>query len=267
MSENDWPEHFPRRPDEHFKEEFEGWPKFLGYKGPLKNGQFSVPYETVKAYAHSLNLNFGSRKKFKKYISENDWPEHFPRRPDRHFKEEFEGWPEFLRYKRPLKNGQFSVPYETVKAYAHSLNLGFGSGEQFTKYISENDWPVHFPRNPDRHFKEEFEGWPEFLGYKGPLKNGQFSVPYETVKTYAHSLNLGFGSGEQFTKYISENDWPVHFPRNPDRHFKEEFEGWPEFLGYKGPLKNGQFSVPSIGKIKALFWKMTKYSMAVYNPK
>ena len=39
--------------------------------------------------------------------------------------------------------------------------------------------------------------------------------------------------GDKFKKYISENHWPEHFPRNPDIHFAEEFESWPEFLGYK----------------------------------
>ena len=243
ISENNWPVHFSRNPDSYFKDEFEGWPIFLGYNGPLKNGQFSVSYEEVKAYAHSLKLGFGSRNKFKKYISENNWPVHFPRNPDRHFKDEFEDWPEFLGYRGKTRN-QFSVSYEEVKAYAHSLNLGFGSGDKFREYISENDWPAYFPRNPDKHFKDEFEGWPVFLGYEGLLKQGQFSVSYRTVKAYAHSLNLGFESRNKFTKYISENDWPVHFPRRPDEHFKEEFEGWPEFLRYKGPLKNGQVSAP-----------------------
>ena len=138
---------------------FEGCPVFLGYKEPV------VSYETVKAYAHSLNLSFGSRRKFNKYISENDWPEHFPRRPDRHFKEEFEDWPEFLGYKGLVKPYQLFVPYETVKAYAHSLNLGFRSGDEFKKYISENHWPEHFPRNPATYFTKEFEGWSEFLEY------------------------------------------------------------------------------------------------------
>ena len=241
ISENPWPAHFPRNPDNYFKEEFEDWPKFLGYEGKLY-AQFLISYKTVKAYAHSLNLGFKTRSKFKKYISENDWPEHFPRNPDRYFEKEFEGWPKFLGYKGKIKPLQFSVPYRTVKAYAHSLNLGFGSGEQFKKYISENPWPAHFPRNPDRHFQEDFEGWPKFLGYRGKTGN-RFTVSYEVVKTYAHYLNLGFGSGEQFQKYISENPWPAHFPRNPDRHFQEDFEGWPKFLGYKGQLKNGQFSV------------------------
>ena len=212
--------------------------KYLsGFLGKCTGQSFSDIYllnffSDPKPNAHSLNLGFGSEKKFRRYISENDWPVHFPRKPERYFKEEFEGWPEFLGYKGRKKWSLFSVSYEEVKAYAHSLNLGFGSEKKFRRYISENDWPVHFPRKPERYFKEEFEGWPEFLGYKGRKKWSLFSVSYEEVKAYAHSLNLGFGSEKKFRRYISENDWPVHFPRKPERYFKEEFEGWPEFLGY-----------------------------------
>ena len=241
IANNYWPPHFPRAPRKYFKEEWESWPVFLGYKGPLRNGQFSVSYKEVKAYAHSLNLDFDSGNQFKIYIANNYWPPHFPRHPDEHFAEEFESWPVFLGYKGPPRP---SVPYRTVKAYAHSLKLGFGLRRQFHKYISEHDWPPHFPRKPDQHFQGEFETWPVFLGYEGPLTNGQFSVFYKTVKAYAHSLNLGFDSGNQFKIYISENDWPPHFPKNPDQHF-EEFEGWPVFLGYKeGSPKNAQPSAP-----------------------
>ena len=40
-----------------------------------------------------------------------------------------------------------------------------------------------------------------------------------------------------------------------------------EYFHKKGKVFLEKHKTLSIGKTKALFWKMTKYSMAVYNPK
>ena len=87
------------------------------------------------------------------------------------------------------------------------------------------------PSLPNQIYKKNWKGWNDFLNsnYISPaqikFKN------YNDAKKYALSLKLK-GMKYWFSLY-RDKKLPINLPRFPDRVYKKEWKGWPDFLGYK----------------------------------
>ena len=179
-------------------------------------GNEFLPYEEAKIYMHKVKLK--SWKEFKLW----DRPYFIPSQPDSIYKE-WEGMHVFLGCKR--KHGQDFLPYEEAKAYMHKI--GLKSQVAWVRWRSSK--PSFIPSLPAIFYKKEWEGMPEFLGYK--RKHGQDFLPYEEAKAYM--LQFGLTSYKEFIHWDGR---PSFIPSCPYRIYKKEWKGWFEFLGYKSKV-------------------------------
>lgn len=93
-------------------------------------------------------------------------PSRIPKRPDRAYKKEWDGWGDFLGFYQefPYKKKRFRS-YADSKAYAQSL--GFTNKTQWLQFVTKGTKPEDVPSRPDVYYNKtgEWFTWREFLGY------------------------------------------------------------------------------------------------------
>ena len=195
------PSNFPSAPERIYKEDWQGWKDFLG-----KNW---MSYEEAKAFIHSKGIR--SQEEFRNWRKSGKRPSNFPSAPERTYKEDWQGWKDFL--------GKNWMSYEEAKAFIHSK--GIRSEEEFRNWRKSGKRPSNFPSAPERAYKEDWQGWKDFLG-----KNW---MSYEEAKAFIHSK--GIRSQEEFRNWRKSGKRPSNFPSAPERAYKEDWQGWKDFLG------------------------------------
>ena len=195
------PANFPTQPSAVYKEEWEGWKSFLGNEW--------MSYKEAKEFIKSEGVK--SSIKFRKWRQSNFRPANFPSKPDKVYKEEWEGWKSFL--------GNEWMSYKEAKEFIRSE--GVKSSIEFRKWRQSDFRPASFPTKPDEVYKKEWEGWKSFLGNEW--------MSYKEAKEFIR--NEGVKSSIEFRKWRQSDFRPVNFPAKPDKIYKEEWEGWKSFLG------------------------------------
>ncbi|MCY4322048.1 MAG: hypothetical protein OXC37_06585, partial [Bdellovibrionaceae bacterium] len=80
------PINFPTKPDEVYKEKWQGWKIFFGTDW--------MSYEEAREFIRSQGIR--TVTEFRKWKNSDKRPINFPTRPDLVYKKEWQGWPEFF---------------------------------------------------------------------------------------------------------------------------------------------------------------------------
>ncbi len=96
-------------------------------------------------------------------------------------------------------------------------NNKYGTYKNFKKYSKE--LPSYIPKNPSIFYKKEWSNWGAFLNYSKFLS-------YEEAKK--HLTDVGIKSETQYQKVYKNMN--VSLPHNPERVYKNKWEGWKIFL-------------------------------------
>jgi hypothetical protein len=146
----------------------------------------------------------------------------FPKFPEKYYEKFWIDWDDFLCN---------TIDYDKYKNFEEARNLihlfELKNALDFNKFIIKNKLEG-IPPKPDSFYKYlGWNGWNDFLG----ITNRYF----KEIKKYVHSFNLK--SEEEWKKYWYINH-PVHpnsgciIPLNPSFKYINEWNGWPDFLGY-----------------------------------
>lgn len=81
--------------------------------------------------------------------------------------------------------------------------------------------PIKLPSQPDGVYKNEWQGWFYFLNKRGGFVS--FKEAKECV--IKHRIK----SGDEYRK--RRKNIPLKLPGHPDDAYKENWQGWPHFLG------------------------------------
>ena len=85
--------------------------------------------------------------------------------------------------------------------------------------------PLNIPQSVDIIYKDRgWKNWDDFLG------TSKF-IPFNEAKKYASSLAIN--GWNQWNKYFKKNKRPNGIPAKPFNTYKNEWKGWPDFLGKK----------------------------------
>ncbi len=209
----DRPKDIPSDPDRVYREEWESWPSFLGTKKEW------MPYQEAKAYIQSLGIK--SKREYKEWSKSGDRPEDIPSSPESVYKEEWEGWRIFLGTWNKQNRWR---PY--AKAQVHVQSLGIKSKRKYKEWSKSGDRPEDIPSSPESVYKEEWEGWGIFLGTGNKQNRWR---PY--AKAQVHVQSLGIKTEREYNEWSKSGDRPKDIPSDPDRVYREEWEGWRIFLG------------------------------------
>jgi hypothetical protein len=162
----DRPQNVPQKPNYFYKNEWEGWSKFLGVKIVISKDKtkFYCTYLQAKKYAKSLKLK--NVKEWNLFTRNKNFPAKIPKKPNRWFKNEWETWGIFLgtgTVSPNVKKNKF-LNFKKAKAIVCKFNLK-----------NEREWRVftktsvfkklNIPVAADRHYANNgWNGYAYFLG-------------------------------------------------------------------------------------------------------
>jgi superfamily II DNA or RNA helicase len=173
-----------------------------------------LPFEEARAYIRSLGLGWQQWTEWRK----SNRPNNIPRNPHVAYRNEWNGWRDFLGTGKVLPTD--CVPFEEARAYARSLGV---KGRREWKQLKR---PSNFPCNPHVFYKVEWNGWGDFLGTENVPREG--FMTFEQARAYVRPL--GIKAHREWIEWKKLNR-PKTLPSNPHLFYKAQWSGWGDFLG------------------------------------
>ena len=212
------PPDIPSNPKKIYKDQWQGWGRYLGTGRVASKDKVFRPFAEALSYMHSLE--FSSRTEFRKWNASGRRPLDIPSHPNEVYKDKWRGWRHYLGLEDPspgiYMNGKKQWSFKKSKKYAKSLN--FENIKEFIEWLKSDSRPLQFPANPHEVYSEWISA-ADFL---------DLYWPYQKSKVYVQGLFLQ--SKEQFIKWALSDERPKDFPFNPQKIYKDQWEGWPKFL-------------------------------------
>jgi len=124
-------------------------------------------------------------------------------------------------------------PFAQARKFARSLFLK--GQKDWERYSKSGKRPADIPGNPGRTYKEEWNGWGDWLGTGNVARGKMEFCSFNEARKYARKLGLK-----------KRDDWNAHnllrfkrhnrktrmdVPRDPRDVYKNEWKGWGDFLG------------------------------------
>ena len=215
-SSGERPSDIPSTPSRVYKDEWQGLGYYLGTSRVASKDRVFRPFEEALSYVRPLKFSA-----VKNYYRWSERPRDIPFHPDRVYKTHWKGWRYYLGLEEPSPgiyiNGKKQWSFKTAKKYVKSLN--FENIKEFIEWLKSDSRPLQFPANPHEVYSEWVSA-ADFL---------DLYWPYQKSQVYVQGLFLQ--GKEQFIKWALSDERPKDFPFNPQKIYKDQWEGWPEFLG------------------------------------
>jgi muconolactone delta-isomerase len=121
--------------------------------------------------------------------------------------------------------------FDEARQFARLLKLA--GHLAWKEYSQSGKRPKDIPSNPHIKYKEQWEGWADFLGYytRRPAPKKIYRS-FSDARTFARSLK--FHSVKQWQVLNREGLLPTDIPMAADRVYAKEWQGWSDFLGSSG---------------------------------
>ena len=181
-----------------------------------------VSYGTCSAIVAALSIDTlrGWFEFAPKHLSTNNYP--LPGDPSKRYIREWKGWGVFLGTKRESTwdVGRKFVSYQEARTLVQTLKIK--TIKDFNTYMASDIANPHIPKRPDSFYAGC--GWTAWVDFLSPK-----FLSYTEAKRAVQVLKLN--SEAEFRLLARENRRPDGVPCNPYSYYKDEFEGWPTFLG------------------------------------
>lgn len=144
--------------------------------------------------------------------------------------------------------------YEIAKLVARQVPGPLASFAQYKAWHIANSI-THVPARPDLKYKEEWEGWGEFLGSGNEFRainksyNNPVYIPFWEAAKWVHTLELD--NSKSWAMYCKENKLPDGVPRYPEKAYKGQFEGWGKWLGQRRQQNSSELVSVVEAKVEA----------------
>jgi len=238
----------PSHPDRSYKGKgWISWEDFLGVDWQ--------PFDQARAFARSLK--FTGQRQWKRYCK--DQPPDLPPKPEdipaspwyAYENRGWAGWRDWLGTTKPLCEkspaptlAKPHVPrrraqpsrfrdFESARAFAHSLQLESSTGWQAYiegKRTEKEPLPADIPRTPRNAYREQWQGWGDWLGTGNVAPFRKKFRPFEEARTFARTLGLRTGDDWQKWSAILGNR-PFDIPSRPESTYADQgFTTYRDFL-------------------------------------
>lgn len=206
------------------KEIWKNWSEFLSKPiSKKKINNIYYDYETCKKVIQDKKIESKSDfyKKIKELIIENN---KIPYSPQTIYKDEWEGWGEFLGSGRINSKFRKFKTFEESKQWARSLNLKI---VKEWRYLDLDKIPIDIPKKPDMVYKNK--GWVDYFDWLGISKKEKVSYGEKQIYDFLMSNNINFEYDKsilgcknethlRFDFYIPEKDICIEY--DGIQHFK-----------------------------------------------
>jgi len=228
--ENDKPKDIPFHPERTYANQWEGWGEFLGTVNIHPRDRELVSYEEAKNFVQINNIK--SISEWQTFCSEGNVPDNIPHSPLMVY-DECKLWNDFLG--KPPRSEMKFLPFKNAKEYVHAQNIK--SLSKWEEWCKSGEKPDNIPSAADRVYKNEWNGWGDWLNTnnKSGAQIHKYFSPFEEAREYAHNLN--FKSGNEWREWAKSNERPDNIPACPNKTYKDQWDGWADWLGTGGKKK------------------------------
>lgn len=221
----DKPEEIPSNPGNYYKDK--GWISngdWLGTNIISHNKKVFIDYVDARKFVRKLNFN--KQKDWFEYSKSGNRPDNIPGNPrDAYISSGWKGWDDFLGLEINSKHKVY-IEFEEARNFAR--NLGLKTVVEWKKYCKSGNKPTDIPSNPNIFYKNK--GWISMGDWLVSENHSRYSfVEYNEARTFARTL--GFKKIKEWLDYSKSGRRPVNIPGNPAGYYKNEWNGWIEFLG------------------------------------
>ena len=215
---NNIPDNIPRAPHFVYKNQWEGWQKFLG--GSYR--EYSS-YDDAKKFACSLNLKTG--EEWKEFVQSGKKPNNVPANPNGVYKNKgWNGWGDFLGTGNIASINKQFCSFDDAKKFAISLN--FKTGKTWMEFCKSGKNPKNIPRNPNAVYKNKgWNGWGDFLGTGtiGVIEKSKNYLPFSDAKIAVKELAIKYNikNWRDWEIAYAEGKIPSNIPRHPEQAYSK----------------------------------------------
>ncbi|MDH5896163.1 VPA1269 family protein [Vibrio splendidus] len=206
----------PARPDNVYKTEWKGYRKFL----------LNIYKSYKQASESAINIGIKTWNEYRFRYKEDP---SLPAKPERRYKEEWTGYPEFLGLSSKVNYSDYQQAKSAV------MKLGIQSWQEYQRRYKED--PL-LPASPSVLYHGDFEGFHVFLG-----KSKMYS--YEEAKKVVRKLGV-----RNLSAYKDASKIDRRFYRNPKVSFGDEWVDYNEFFGLKKSRVYSKYKYASKAAIK-----------------
>lgn len=209
------PEGVPADPQAVYGDEFLDWHEFLGVQLSRDGRKVFWSYERARDWARSAGVKTGVQ--WKEMVKEGGFPVGVPAQPYKVYKDEFDGWSEFLGVTRLTLSYEEAVSWAKINRITSQLKW-----KETHKRLN----PDGIPLSPNRVYKKEFKSWGDFLGTGRIANKDREFLSYEDASAWAREEGI-FSSEEWF--YRARLGFPSNIPVSPSGIYGKDFR-WGHFL-------------------------------------
>ena len=212
------PDNIPNNCEDVYKDfGWKGGEDFFG----VKSFEF-LPYQEAKKIVRGWNLQ--TQAEWNLHCITSDIPDNIPKNPNTIYKEDWVGWKDWLKETAAKKSLNY-LPF--AKARIISRKLGLSSVVQWNSFAKTSKRPDNIPKYPDKIYKEDWEGWKDWLG----IESFEF-LPYQEARKIVRELKL-VHDGIAWKKYAKSDKRPKNIPFNPRYIYAHRWKGMANWLGVR----------------------------------
>lgn len=233
------PGDIPANPDTYY-DEWTDWGDFLGTGNVATTKRVYRSYEEARDYVRRFGISSPQwRALCRNELPGLRLPPDIPHSPDQVYRNDgWVDWTEFLgSHDRRTRPEQGWASFAAARRLVRSLGLA--------RKQDYRDWldggrpdlptpPDDLPRCPNRVYAQDrFVDWWDFLGRQPGEHKRRAVRPFASARAFARSLDLP-GKEAWFDWTAGRRPGPTRpedLPTNPQRAYRDDWRGWPDFLG------------------------------------
>ncbi len=212
------PKGLPVGPGLTYKNDWLGWPNFLGTEKNFLD--FNEAHKII------FKKQIKSEGMWRKLIQEGKIPRNIPKNPDSFYKNKgWINWPHWLRKEKIIKKFNYDEASEYCK------KIGLKRQVDFQKLKKTKNFPLRMPKEPNKVYKNNgWVDWPTFLQSSIIPINLRKIDDFQKAKKFVKENNIK--SSTEWTRFVNEGKIPENLPLKPDFYYRNKgWKGWNDFTG------------------------------------
>lgn len=246
---NEIPDNIPSNPQVTYGDDFRragGWGWFLGTGNVRPLDMIWMPFHQARVWARKSDAK--SQTSWNRLNKQQGWLRaDIPAAPTNVYKEQWQGWGDFLGTGRLSKKNRIS--YADAAAYGRSR--GFKSMTEWVAATKRKNWPANIPKHLHSYYGDEYIKNGLSGGFFGTGRNQYPWRPLAEISQWARDRHIT--SFNDWRRYIKAHGRPVDIPSCPHISHRTEFiamGGWGGFLG-TGNKKSGSIEYLAMDEAQA----------------
>ena len=222
------PESIPSDPRKVYKNK--GWVSsghWLGTGRIADNFRVYLEFAEAREIVHNLGLK--SAAEWKNYCKDDELPLNIPRKPGEKYRGKgWNGMGDWLG----CSTNRFVNYLSFEEARKHARTLKLTSNKQWRDYNNSGLKPNSIPAAPSKVYKEKgWIDWKDFLGSENHRAFRKNCRSFEEAKKFAQERKVK--SARDWMNLSKGKQLPEDLPSKPQNRYKDQWKGWPDFLGKK----------------------------------